>query len=527
MADNIITQVSQDGNASMPMVDDTNGNIDYNSKIHLNIRGKEFEITRDELMSLPESILLSLFPTACFGHEWASHHQPHGGRRGGIWEAQASYNELSGTLSPQVSNTSRLDSAASILQTKPAIIVLREDLDYYVIPPVKGLSTEDYIHLKVNVGDHILSNNSVFSGLGYNPALPASVNQTLGPAEQHLFEMLCSSGFDRAELWGSRSMEPNKCVLSSLSLVRLQTQQPTPPQSPVLQPVQSNASTRSRSRSRIATLASSASRAASRSLHLHHSLNMATYEEERIGHTPWVEKYRPKKLDDVASQGHAVKVLKKTLESANLPHMLFYGPPGTGKTSTVLALAKQLYGPKLYKSRVLELNASDERGISIVRQKIKNFARLTVSNPSPEDLRDYPCPPYKIIILDEADSMTNDAQSALRRTMENYSSVTRFCLICNYITRIIDPLASRCSKFRFRALDSENALQRLQYIVNEENVPLEGDSVLEEIIKVSGGDLRKAITYLQSAARLSTSMDSKEAVTGEKSGKLSASLTKV
>lgn len=243
---------------------------------------------------------------------------------------------------------------------------------------------------------------------------------------------------------------------------------------------------------------------------------MGTYEDERIGHTPWVEKYRPKKLDDVASQGHAVKVLKKTLELANLPHMLFYGPPGTGKTSTVLALAKQLYGPKLYKLRVLELNASDERGISIVRQKIKNFARLTVSNPSPEDLRDYPCPPYKIIILDEADSMTNDAQSALRRTMENYSLVTRFCLICNYITRIIDPLASRCSKFRFRALDSENSLQRLQYIVNEENVPLEGDSVLEEIIKVSGGDLRKAITYLQSAARLSTSMDSKEAVTGEK-----------
>ncbi|KAF3986258.1 hypothetical protein FT663_00976 [Candidozyma haemuli var. vulneris] len=241
---------------------------------------------------------------------------------------------------------------------------------------------------------------------------------------------------------------------------------------------------------------------------------MATYEEERIGHTPWVEKYRPKKLDDVASQSHAVKVLKKTLESANLPHMLFYGPPGTGKTSTMLALAKQLYGPRLYKSRVLELNASDERGISIVRQKIKNFARLTVSNPSADDLRDYPCPPYKIIILDEADSMTNDAQSALRRTMENYSSVTRFCLICNYITRIIDPLASRCSKFRFRSLDNENALQRLQYIVNEENVPLSGESVLEEIINVSGGDLRKAITYLQSAARLSASLDNKEPITG-------------
>lgn len=234
---------------------------------------------------------------------------------------------------------------------------------------------------------------------------------------------------------------------------------------------------------------------------------MLTYDEQRLDHTPWVEKYRPKNLNDVASQDHAVKVLKKTLELANLPHMLFYGPPGTGKTSTVLALAKQLYGPRLYKLRVLELNASDERGILIVRQKIKHFARLTVSNPTPEDLRDYPCPPYKIIILDEADSMTNDAQSALRRTMENYSSVTRFCLICNYITRIIDPLALRCLKFRFRLLDNNNAMERLRYVVDKENVDIQLDAVLEQIIAVSGGDLRKAITYLQLAARLSSSLD--------------------
>lgn len=225
------------------------------------------------------------------------------------------------------------------------------------------------------------------------------------------------------------------------------------------------------------------------------------YEQERIEHTPWVEKYRPKNLDDVASQEHTVKVLKKTLVSANLPHMLFYGPPGTGKTSTILALAKQLYGPTLFKSRVLELNASDERGISIVRQKIKNFARLTISNPSKEDLEKYPCPPYKIIILDEADSMTNDAQSALRRTMENYSSVTRFCLVCNYITRIIDPLASRCSKFRFKLLNNDHALGRLQYIADEEGVSLEL-GVLDLLLKISNGDLRKAITFLQSATRL-------------------------
>lgn len=225
------------------------------------------------------------------------------------------------------------------------------------------------------------------------------------------------------------------------------------------------------------------------------------YEQERIEHTPWVEKYRPKNLDDVASQEHTVKVLKRTLVSANLPHMLFYGPPGTGKTSTILALAKQLYGPNLFKSRVLELNASDERGISIVRQKIKNFARLTVSNPTKEDLENYPCPPYKIIILDEADSMTNDAQSALRRTMETYSNVTRFCLVCNYITRIIDPLASRCSKFRFKSLTNDDALARLQYIANEEKVEFE-DDVLNQVLRISNGDLRKAITYLQSATRL-------------------------
>ncbi|KAH3683088.1 hypothetical protein WICPIJ_005939, partial [Wickerhamomyces pijperi] len=220
---------------------------------------------------------------------------------------------------------------------------------------------------------------------------------------------------------------------------------------------------------------------------------------------PWVEKYRPKKLDDVSSQDHAVTVLKKTLESANLPHMLFYGPPGTGKTSTILALTKELYGPELSKSRVLELNASDERGISIVREKVKNFARLSVSNPSREDKEKYPCPPYKIIILDEADSMTSDAQSALRRTMETYSGVTRFCLICNYVTRIIDPLASRCSKFRFRPLDNHDALQRLQFIQKEEGFNAE-EGVLEEVLKIASGDLRKAITFLQSATRLHSSV---------------------
>ncbi|KAK3934482.1 P-loop containing nucleoside triphosphate hydrolase protein [Diplogelasinospora grovesii] len=216
---------------------------------------------------------------------------------------------------------------------------------------------------------------------------------------------------------------------------------------------------------------------------------------------PWVEKYRPKTLSDVTAQDHTITVLQRTLQASNLPHMLFYGPPGTGKTSTILALAKELYGPELIKSRVLELNASDERGISIVREKVKNFARMQLTNPAPGSKSRYPCPPFKIIILDEADSMTQDAQSALRRTMETYSKITRFCLICNYVTRIIDPLASRCSKFRFKSLDQSNAKRRLEEIAQLEGVGLE-DGALDALIKCSDGDLRKAITYLQSAARL-------------------------
>jgi DNA polymerase III delta prime subunit len=198
--------------------------------------------------------------------------------------------------------------------------------------------------------------------------------------------------------------------------------------------------------------------------------------------------------------------------------MLFYGPPGTGKTSTILALAKQLYGPELIKTRVLELNASDERGISIVRAKVKDFARQQLSAAPNHTImvedkeaeggarqvkyrEKYSCPPFKIIVLDEADSMTQDAQSALRRTMETYSRMTRFCLVCNYVTRIIDPLASRCSKFRFKSLDQKNAVGRVEDIARLEGVRM-GAGVSEELVRVAEGDLRKAITFLQSAARL-------------------------
>ncbi|KZT65486.1 P-loop containing nucleoside triphosphate hydrolase protein [Daedalea quercina L-15889] len=224
-------------------------------------------------------------------------------------------------------------------------------------------------------------------------------------------------------------------------------------------------------------------------------------------HQPWVEKYRPKTIDDVSAQEHTVAVLQKTLTSSNLPHMLFYGPPGTGKTSTILALSRQLFGPDNFRSRVLELNASDERGITIVREKIKNFARQTPrAQAVASDGKNYPCPPYKIIILDEADSMTQDAQAALRRIMETYARITRFCLVCNYVTRIIEPLASRCSKFRFKPLDPSSTSSRLAEIAAAENVPV-NDAVISALVNTSNGDLRRSITYLQSASRLSVSTD--------------------
>ena len=188
------------------------------------------------------------------------------------------------------------------------------------------------------------------------------------------------------------------------------------------------------------------------------------------------------------------------MSGADLPNLLFYGPPGTGKTSTILAAARDLFGD-IYKQRILELNASDERGIQVVREKVKNFAQQTASGKRSDGA---PCPPFKIIILDEADSMTKDAQSALRRTMEKCSRSTKFCLICNYVSRIIEPITSRCSKFRFKPIAKDVLVGRIKMICDKESVKIT-EAGLEAVITTSEGDLRKAITSLQSCARLKSS----------------------
>jgi replication factor C subunit 2/4 len=213
---------------------------------------------------------------------------------------------------------------------------------------------------------------------------------------------------------------------------------------------------------------------------------------------PWIEKYRPKKLDDVAHQEEVVSALRRTLQSGSLPHVLFYGPPGTGKTSTIMAMARELYGPDLMKKRVMEINASNERGIDSVRTKIKEFAQISVG--TRDNVPGYPCPPFKLIVLDEADSLTRDAQSALRRTMELYSKVTRFCILCNYVSRIIEPITSRCAKFRFQSLSQSSLVGRLQHIMDKEGIRA-SPAVYQQLVDDSGGDMRRAITILQSAQR--------------------------
>jgi len=214
--------------------------------------------------------------------------------------------------------------------------------------------------------------------------------------------------------------------------------------------------------------------------------------KNKYNQIPLTEKYRPTKLNDIISQEESINILNNTLKTGELPHLLLYGSPGTGKTSSILALCNQLFGPERVNERVIELNASDERGINVVRGKIINFAKLAIGTSDSK----YLCPPYKIIILDEADAMTKEAQAALRKVMEENSNITRFCFICNYINQIIEPINSRCVKIRFKPIDKNSIINKLSVISKKENINI-NESGLKCIAEIANGDLRRGILILQ------------------------------
>ncbi|CAL1272481.1 unnamed protein product [Larinioides sclopetarius] len=204
---------------------------------------------------------------------------------------------------------------------------------------------------------------------------------------------------------------------------------------------------------------------------------------------PWVEKYRPEKLDDLIAHEDIIRTINKFIKEDRLPHLLFYGPPGTGKTSTILACAKQIYSPNEFSSMVLELNASDDRGIGVVREQILSFASTRTIFKSG----------FKLIILDEADAMTNDAQNALRRVIEKFTENTRFCLICNYLSKITPAIQSRCTRFRFGPLSNKQILPRLEHVIEKENLNVTKDGK-KALMDLAQGDMRKVINVLQCSA---------------------------
>lgn len=212
----------------------------------------------------------------------------------------------------------------------------------------------------------------------------------------------------------------------------------------------------------------------------------------------WVEKYRPNTLTKVTSQQNVINSLKNVAKEKNIPHLIFFGPSGCGKTSTILALAKDIFKEE-FDNRTIELNASDERGISVIRDKIKKYAKFSVNS------KNKSIPKWKLIILDEADSMTGESQCALRRIMEEYSYITRFCIICNYHNKIIDPIVSRCSLFRFKPIEKSSIFAKLKDISQLEKVKIKDDDI-NKIIEISRGDLRKAINFLQKYNSISCSV---------------------
>lgn len=212
---------------------------------------------------------------------------------------------------------------------------------------------------------------------------------------------------------------------------------------------------------------------------------------------PWTEKYRPQKLSEITGQTEITKILQSNVKNNTVSNMLFSGSAGIGKTSTAVALAKELFKEN-FSQNFLELNASDQRGIDVVRGEIKNFARTLAFDTN-----------FKIIFLDESDALTGDAQQALRRTMEKYTKTCRFILSANYSSKLIEPIQSRCVVFRFKKLSAKEVEQKLLEIAQKEKIEIE-PKALQAINYVSDGDLRKAINILEATASVNKKISEKD-----------------
>ncbi|GBC68759.1 DNA polymerase III subunit gamma/tau [archaeon HR01] len=214
---------------------------------------------------------------------------------------------------------------------------------------------------------------------------------------------------------------------------------------------------------------------------------------------PWVEKYRPRSLDEIVDQEEVVRSLKNILTTKSVPHMLFAGPPGTGKTATAHAFARDLYGPNYISDGLfIEINASDERGIDVIRERVKTYARSVPFSGIG----------FRILLLDESDQLTDAAQHAFRRTMEQFSNTCRFILVANYSNRIIEPIQSRCAVMRFRPLPKEGVKEMLTRIAGSEGLKVD-DKAIDAVYDFSLGDMRKAINILQAASTISKAVDEK------------------